>query len=131
MPDDIAGLVTGFETRLDRLASLAVRVGLNLQPGQEVVMTAPLDALPLVRRIVEHAYKAGATLVTPLLSDDEVALARYRHASPDAFDTAPGWLFEGRAAAFRGGAARLAVSGVETTSVTGGWRKRGEVQRGR
>ena len=37
-------------------------------------MTASTDALPLARRITEHAYKAGAILVTPLLSDEESAL---------------------------------------------------------
>ena len=40
MPDDSTAL-SAFDTRLDKLASLAVRVGLNLRPGQEVVMTAP------------------------------------------------------------------------------------------
>jgi aminopeptidase len=115
MPDDSMTAATGFETRLDRLAALAVKVGLNLQPGQELVMTSPVEALPLVRRIAVHAYQAGATLVTPLIGDDEVALARYRHAAPDAFDTAPGWLFEGMAAAFRGNAARLAVVGESPT----------------
>jgi aminopeptidase len=114
MPDDAATLST-FETKLDRLASLAVRVGLNLRPGQEVVMTAPVEALPLVRRIATHAYQAGATLVTPLIGDDQVALARYRHAAPEAFDVASGWLFEGMANAFRAGAARLAVVGEDPT----------------
>jgi aminopeptidase len=112
--------MTDFETKLDRLAALAVRVGLNLRPGQEVVMTAPVEAMPLVRRIAAHAYQAGATLVTPLIGDDEVTLARYRHAHPDtAFDVAPGWLFEAMANAFRGGAARLAVVGEDPTLLAG------------
>ncbi len=101
--------------RLDRLAALAVRVGLNLAPGQELVMTAPAEALPLARRITEQAYKAGASLVTCLLGDDEMALARYRHAPEEAFDTAPGWLFDGMAEAFRRGAARLAIVGDNPT----------------
>src|SRR5205807_5246585 len=50
----------GFDDRLDRLAEIAVRVGLRLTPGQELVMTAPVEALPLARRITAHAYKAGA-----------------------------------------------------------------------
>jgi len=118
MPDDTLP-ATSFETRLDRLATLAVRVGLNLRQGQELVMTAPIEAMPLVRRIAEHAYKAGATLVTPLIGDDEVALARYRHATDDAFDVAPGWLFNAMADAFRGGAARLAVVGDDPTLLSG------------
>lgn len=116
MPDDLAPARADLDTRLDRLAELAVRVGLNLRPGQEVVMTAPMEAIDITRRIVAQAYKAGATLVTPLISDDQVALARYRHAqSAEAFDVAPGWLFEGMAAAFRAGAARLAVVGEDPT----------------
>jgi aminopeptidase len=111
--------MTDFDTRLDKLAALAVRVGLNLRPGQELVMTASTDTLPLARRIIAHAYQAGATLVTPLLGDDEISLARYRHAGADAFDTAPGWLFEGMAKAFAGGAARLAVVGEDPTLLGG------------
>ena len=55
--------------KLDRLAEVAIKVGLNLQPGQDLLLTAPSVALPLVRKIAEHAYKAGAGLVTPILSD--------------------------------------------------------------
>lgn len=102
-----------LEQRIDRLAEVAVRVGLGLREGQELVMTAPLDALPLVRRITEHAYKAGASLVTTLLSDEEMTLARFRHAPDSAFDTAPGWLFEGMGRAFAGNAARLAITGED------------------
>ncbi len=98
--------------KLDRLAELAIRVGLGLTPGQELVMTAPLDTLPLVRRITEHAYRAGASLVTTLLADDEATLLRYRYAPEESFDRAPAWLQEGVAAAFRSGAARLAVAGA-------------------
>ncbi|WP_414474144.1 aminopeptidase [Microvirga sp. M2] len=98
---------------LDRLAEVAVRVGLGLKEGQEVVVTAPLDAVPLVRRITEHAYKAGASLVTTFFSDEEATLMRYRHGRSDGFDTAAAWLYEGMAAAFRNGAARLAVVGED------------------
>jgi aminopeptidase len=72
--------VPSHEERLDRLAEVAVRVGLNLAQGQELVMTAPLDALPLVRRITEHAYRAGAALVTTFFADEEAILTRFRHA---------------------------------------------------
>ncbi len=105
--------------RLDRLAEVAVHVGLGLALGQELVMTAPIAALPLIRRITEHAYRVGASLVTPLFSDDETALMRFQHAPDAAFDTAPGWLFDGMAAAFRGGAARLAIAGEDPALLAG------------
>ncbi len=86
--------------KLDRLAEVAIRVGLQLQPGQDLLLTAPSVALPLVRKIAEHAYKAGAGIVTPFLSDEEITLARYRYGHNESFDRAAGWLYEGMAKAF-------------------------------
>jgi aminopeptidase len=100
-----------FEEKLDRFAEVAVRVGLNLAKGQELVISAPLEALPLVRRITEHAYKAGALLVTTFYSDDPSVLARYQYADDASFDHAAQWLGDAMAAAFRGGAARMAIAG--------------------
>jgi aminopeptidase len=102
-----------FEGKLDRLAAVAIQAGLGLAKGQELVMTATLDALPLARRITEHAYKVGASLVTTLFSDEESTLLRYRYGSSEGFDTAAAWLYEGMAAAFRNGAARLAIAGSD------------------
>src|ERR1700761_8737256 len=99
------------EQKLDRLAEVAVKVGLGLARGQELVMTATLDTLPLVRRITEHAYKAGAALVTTLLTDEESILLRYQYGDNNSFDRAAGWLYEGMAAAYKSGAARLAIAG--------------------
>ena len=97
--------------KLDRLAEVAIKVGLQLQPGQDLVLTAPVAALPLVRRIAAHAYKAGVGFVQPIFSDEEITLARYRNAGPDSFDRAPAWLFDGMAKAFGNNAARMAISG--------------------
>jgi aminopeptidase len=104
---------TSHAKLLDRLAEVAVRVGLGLKPGQEVIMTAPLDAVPLVRRITEHAYQAGASLVTTIYSDEETTLMRFRHGRDESFDTASAWLYEGMAAAYKNGAARLAIVGED------------------
>jgi aminopeptidase len=100
------------DVKLDRLAEVAVHVGLGLGHGQELVMTAPLEALPLVRRITEHAYRAGGSLVTTLFTDEEATLMRFRYAPDESFDRASDWLQEGLAAAFRSGAARLAIAGA-------------------
>ncbi|MGC2162728.1 MAG: aminopeptidase [Silvibacterium sp.] len=107
---DAASALT-HEQKLDRLAEVAIRIGLGLRRGQELVMTATLDTLPLVRRITEHAYKAGATLVTTLLTDEESTLLRYQYGENESFDRAAAWLYDGMAAAFKSGAARLAVAG--------------------
>ena len=63
---------------LDRLAMVAIRVGLNLQPGQDLIITGPVEALPLIRRISAEAYKNEAGVVSTILSDDELQLTRYK-----------------------------------------------------
>ncbi|HTA79576.1 MAG TPA: aminopeptidase [Terracidiphilus sp.] len=101
-----------FAEKLDQLAEVAVKVGLGLKAGQELFMTASLDAVPLARRITEHAYRAGATLVTTLYTDEDAALLRYRFATDASFDHAAKWLYDGIGAAFKSGAARLAITGA-------------------
>jgi aminopeptidase len=99
------------QSRLEKLAEVAVRVGLNLQEGQDLVLTAPISALPLVRLVAAAAYRAGAGVVTPFFADEAVTLAKFENARDAAFDAAPGWLYDGMAAAFAKGAARMAIAG--------------------
>jgi len=102
-----------FDAKLDRLAEVAVRIGAGLQPGQELVVTAPIDAVPLVRRITEQAYKAGAKLVTTFYADDAATLARYQHAPDSSFDYAPSWYYDALAAAYNSNAARMGITGAD------------------
>jgi aminopeptidase len=104
---------------LDKLAELSVRTGLNVQPNQQVIMSAPMAALPFVRALTKHAYQAGASLVTTLYADEECTLARYQHGSNESFDAAADWLYRGMAEAFASGAARLAVSGDNPALLAG------------
>jgi len=97
--------------KLEKLAEVAVKVGLQLQTGQDLVITAPVAALPLVRLITKHAYMAGAGLVTAFYSDEETTLARYRYGNDQSFDRASDWLYDGMAKAYASGTARLAVAG--------------------
>jgi aminopeptidase len=106
-------------TKLDKLAEVAIKVGLQLQKGQDLVITAPVAAMPLVRRITRHAYIAGAGLVTAFYADEEATLARYENANDESFDRASGWLYDGMAQAFANGAARLAVSGDNPMLLSG------------
>ncbi|WP_127091707.1 aminopeptidase [Aquabacter cavernae] len=105
--------------KLDRLAEVAVKVGLALRPGQDVFLTAPVSALPLVRRIAVQAYKAGAGLLTPILSDEQVTLARFQNAEEASFERAPSWLYDGVAKAFSANTARLAIVGDNPMLLSG------------
>ncbi len=55
--------------RLRRYAELVVRVGANVQPGQEAVVVCQIEHAEIARAIAREAYRAGATRVTPRYSD--------------------------------------------------------------
>lgn len=101
-----------FNDKLDRLARLAVGFGLGLKPGQDLLMTADIGARDLVGRITREAYAAGASNVATFYSEDAAVLARFTHGTEVALDTAPGWLYQAMAGAFRAGAARLHIDGA-------------------
>lgn len=72
-----------FQDKLENLATLAVRVGNNLQPHQRLFIRSPLEAAPLVRLITRVAYQAGASLVDVVWVDDLCTLERLLHSHED------------------------------------------------
>ncbi|MCK5635588.1 MAG: aminopeptidase, partial [Anaerolineales bacterium] len=88
-----------FEKNLDKYAEVIVKVGLNIQPGQRlligmpfyVFLGTPIELAPLVRLVVTHAYKAGARLVEVMWNDEQIELIRYQHAPRDSFEEFPTW----------------------------------------
>lgn len=111
--------MANLDQRLDNFAQIAVKVGLGLKEGQELVMTAPIEAASLARKITEHAYRAGASLVTTLFADDAATLLRFKHAPDASFDKSTPWLFQGVADAYKSGAARLAITGEDPALLAG------------
>ena len=77
-----------FDQKLDNLATLALRVGVNLQPGQRLVLGGPVEALDLMRRIVTQAYDLGAAHVAVDLVDERMGLIRALRA-PTTRSTSP------------------------------------------
>jgi aminopeptidase len=90
-------MATKFEQNLQKYAELAVRVGLNLRPGQRLLVRAPspygvaFEHAPLVRYVAEAAYKAGARLVDVYWGDEQMELIRFAHAPRDSFAEFPKW----------------------------------------
>jgi aminopeptidase len=74
------------------LAELAVRVGANVAPGQDVVVLAfALEHAPLARAVADAAYRAGAHYVTVLYWDQHVKRSRLRHADAESLGFIPAW----------------------------------------
>lgn len=49
---------------LKKYAEVIVKVGLNLQDNQELIIRAPIESKDLVDLVTIEAYKAGSKLVT-------------------------------------------------------------------
>ena len=97
-----------FEENLALYAQLAVREGVNLAPGQELIVAAELSSAPLVRLIAAEAYRAGAKNVEVLWSDSDTNLIRLQEGTDEAISYAPQWMIAGITQAHREGAAHLA-----------------------
>lgn len=108
-----------FDDKLTAYAELIVHVGLNLQAGQQLLATAPVEASPLLTKVAEAAYKRGARYVHPIYADDGVTLARFNHAPRDSFDLYPSWLARGMLETLEAGGARLSVAGNDPDLLKG------------
>jgi aminopeptidase len=88
-----------FEQMMQKYAELIVKVGLNLHPGQRLLIGAPvlwilgtpIETAPLIRCIAAEAYKAGAALVDVIWRDDQLEITRFKHAPADSFAEYPTW----------------------------------------
>lgn len=80
-----------LEPKIERYAELIVRKGVNVKPGQEVVLEAPVETCAFVRTLVRAAYEAGAGHVTVIWDDDAVTRLTYEHVDAAWFDTTPEW----------------------------------------
>ena len=78
-----------FDELLKKYADFIVRVGVNPQPGQTLIINCPLEGAPLARLCVRSAYEAGARDVQVNWSDDAVARARMELGSCAAISTMP------------------------------------------
>ena len=79
---------------LRRYAALLVDVGVNLQPGQILFVSAEPGTAPLVRAVAERAYTRGAKFVDAWYFDPVVKRARLEHARDETLDFIPPWYID-------------------------------------
>ncbi|MEH7437822.1 aminopeptidase [Neobacillus drentensis] len=83
--------MSDFQKNLEKYAELAVKVGVNIQPGQTLVVNATLDAAEFIRLVVKKAYESGAHNVIVNWNDDTVTRTKYDLAPDEAFLEYPVW----------------------------------------
>jgi len=91
-------------SRLGRYADLIVRVGANVQPGQVVFVTSPLEHADLAREVTRSAYRAGARYVDVVYSDAHARRAMIESAPDEVLTETQPWSLARLEAALDGGA---------------------------
>lgn len=79
---------------LEKYAELTIKVGVNLQKNQLLVINASVEVAPLVRLIVKEAYKVGASDVLVRWNDQIVGKEWYLHASDEVLESVENWIIE-------------------------------------
>jgi len=88
-----------FEKNLEKYAEVILKIGLNLQPGQRLLIGAPnpyqygapIELAPLIRLIAKKAYQIGAKFVEVMWEDDQLKLIRFQYAPRDSFEEYATW----------------------------------------
>ena len=108
-----------MEEKLHQSARLLVRVGLNVQKGQDLIISCPVECAYFARLCAAEAYAIGCREVVMNWHDDAMSRMKYLQAAEDVFETVPAWrerFFNDYAKA---GAAYLAISATDPENLKG------------
>ncbi len=92
-----------------KYAELIVKVGVNIQPGQEVFITASIEMAAFVRELAGKAYEAGAANVHVDWSDEVLSRMKYERAADEVFSHFPSWETAKRDSFVEAGAAFISI----------------------
>jgi len=80
-----------FKVLLDKYADLCVRVGINIQKDQPLVISAPVEGVEFVRLLAKHAYEAGAKEVFVNWNDGDLTRMKFEYSPMEVFENFPKW----------------------------------------
>ncbi|NLE68805.1 MAG: aminopeptidase [Clostridiales bacterium] len=90
-----------LQENLKKYAGLILKVGLNIQPGDNLLLRFSVDGLALAREIARQAHALGVHTIYPVFSDDEMTLARFLNAPEAAFSEYPAFFVDFTEAAYK------------------------------
>lgn len=94
---------------LKKYAQLAVKMGVNLQPNQTLIVNSTIFTAEFTRMVVEAAYQAGAKEVIVNWKDDEISRLHYQYQDLETLCHVPSWVKEARVTPVKEGAALLSI----------------------
>ena len=104
---------------IDDYARLLVRVGVNLQPGQQLLVDADVEHAPLVRALAREAYAAGAPWVDVSYGDPHVKRELILQAPEESLGYSPSWHVQRNREAVENEAAYISLTGDPAPNLFG------------
>lgn len=117
--EDARAGMQALEPAIERYARLIVCKGVNVRPGQEVVVQAPVESCAFVRKLVAEAYRAGAGHVTVVWGDDAVSRLTYENVEVSWFEQVPAWQRMQLDSLAEAGACFIFVEGADPEALAG------------
>ena len=108
-----------MQAKFEEYAKLLVEVGVNIQKGQNLVISCPVDCAWFARLCAKAAYAAGCREVIMNWGDELLGREKYLHAADDVFDSVPEWRVRFSTDYARGGAAFLHIAGSDPEILKG------------
>ena len=99
-----------FNNLLDKYANLCVRVGINIQKDQPLVINAPVEGVEFVRLLAKRAYEAGAKEVYVNWNDGDITRMKFEYAPMEVFENFPKWYADGMEDYAEKGAGFISIS---------------------
>lgn len=95
---------------LEKYADLIVKIGVNIQKGQTLVIISPIECADFARMIGETAYEAGARDVVISYKDELFSKIRFLQAPEEVFEEFPTWQKEFYLSYVKQGAAFVSIA---------------------
>ena len=108
-----------FQKKLELYAELSVKVGVNLQKGQLLVVRCPIVCSYFGRLVAKYGFKAGAKDVHIIWGDDDFSRIRYDNADISRYETVPEWEAKMLNDFANDGAAFLSISSTDPSIFAG------------
>jgi aminopeptidase len=108
-----------FDSNLAKYIDVVLKIGLNLQRGQDLIIRTPISTAYVTRKVVARAYQLGAKLVNVLWADEEVSRARAEHSAEEHLTQYPKWITDFMEQAVDSGAAMLSIGPADPNMYAG------------
>ena len=81
---------------LEKYSDLIIRIGVNLQKGQGLEISCPVEKSNFALALTKAAYKAGASIVRVRWQNEEIDKLSYKYADINALTDIPKWLVDSK-----------------------------------